>query len=223
MNMKIKYDYNQNNQIIIKNDLNSEIDTSIIDTSKGKKKNIDKIIKILYLKEGDKVKIFGEDFSKNNRNKYKIIYKNKKCKSKTFIENKEKTKNIEIKLQIFEDISNLDSMFEGCINLKDSKEISKLRTQKVKSMKKLFFQCSSLEFLPILSNFDLTNVTNIKGMFYGCSNITSIPDISNWNTSKIKDMSYLFYGCSQLIGMPDISNWNTSNINNISYLFYRCS
>ena len=104
MDMKIKYDYSQFNKMIFKNNLNNQIDTSIIDISKGKKKNIDKIIKILYLKKGDKVKIFGEDFSKNNRNKYKIIYKNKKCKSKTIIENKEKTKNIEIKLQIFEDI-----------------------------------------------------------------------------------------------------------------------
>ena len=49
--MKTKYNFSKNNQIIIKNKLNSEIDNSIIDISKGKKKNIDKIIKIEYLKK----------------------------------------------------------------------------------------------------------------------------------------------------------------------------
>ena len=103
MDMKIKYNYSQNYQIVIKNDLFSGIDTSIIDISKGKKKNIDRAIKLVYLKEKDKdkVKIFGEDFIKNNSIKCKIIYRNKKNTLKAFIENKEKNKNIKIKLQLF--------------------------------------------------------------------------------------------------------------------------
>ena len=113
MDMKIKYDYSQFNQMIFKNNINKQIDTSIMDISKGKKKNIDKIIKIEYLKgEDDNIKIFGEDFIKNNRYKCKIIYKNKKNKLKAFMENKEKNKNIKIKLQLLDELSNLDSMFE---------------------------------------------------------------------------------------------------------------
>ena len=53
MDTKIKYKYSQNNQLVIKNI--SELDISIIDISKGKKKNMDKIIKIVYKKEKDKV------------------------------------------------------------------------------------------------------------------------------------------------------------------------
>ena len=49
--MKTKYDYKQNIQIIIKNKLNSEINYSLIDISKGKKKNINQIMKIEYLKK----------------------------------------------------------------------------------------------------------------------------------------------------------------------------
>ena len=90
--MKMKYDYSQDSQLIIKT--KSEIDNSIIDISKGTKKNSDKIIKIVYQKGNYIVKIFGEDFIKNNRNKCKIIYNHKKTKLKTSIENEENIKKL---------------------------------------------------------------------------------------------------------------------------------
>ena len=218
--MKMKYDYNQDSQLIIKT--KSEIDNSIIDISKGKKKNSDKIIKIVYQKGNYIVKLFGEDFIKNNRNKCKIIYNQKKNKLKTSIENEENNKKIKIKLQLLEDLSNLDFMLEVCKTLIDFKEISKLKTQKVKSMKRLFYECSSLEALSI-SSWNLINVTNIKEMFFGCSSLESLPDISNWDTSKIITMSYLFVGCSKLKSIPDISKWNTGNVTTISHFFDGCS
>ena len=50
----MKYNYNQNTIIIIKSNINSKIDSSIIEKSKAKKKHIDKIIKIKYKNESNK-------------------------------------------------------------------------------------------------------------------------------------------------------------------------
>jgi len=57
--MKMIYNFNQNSKIVIKSDINSKIDFSIIEISKAKKKHIDKIIKIKYKNESNNVKIFG--------------------------------------------------------------------------------------------------------------------------------------------------------------------
>ena len=212
------YEYSQYKQIIIKGNTSNKFDNNILEESRGKRYNKDNIIEMIHLNESNRVKIFGNKFKDNNKNKCKIIYKNKKYNLKEDIEEEKKNKYIILKLQFLEDFSSLDSMFEGCKSLVYLSVLSNIKTNKVQSMENLFYGCSSLKNLPDISNWDLKNVTNIKGMFYGCSKLKNLPDISNWNTKNVNNISYLFYGCSQLQSLPDLYNWDINNVRDISYM-----
>ena len=76
------------------------------------------------------IRIFGENFVKNNKNKCKIIYKNKIYDLKEYFEeiddnyNRE-AKEIKLKLIFWENITDMSYMFEGCSQLKSMSEYSK--------------------------------------------------------------------------------------------------
>ena len=154
----------------------------------------------------EKTKILGEKFIKRNKNKCKIIYKNKIYELKEYIEDIDiynHTKDlIKLKLIFVHEIIDMSYMFYNCnylISLSESKKVDKN-----------------------LSYFQMY-IINMHYMFYGCNSLISLPDISNWNTSKVKNMSNIFYECNSLISLPDISKWNTSNVNNMQNMFYKCN
>ena len=147
-------------------------------------------------KEG-KMKLFGKDFIKNNKNKCIMIIEGKEEEIKEYIniDKKLKDKNIlEIKL----------------------KEITT-----VTDMSYMFFYCSNLTSLSDLSRWDIKNVTNMNHMFSFCFNLTSLPDINKWNIKNVTDISYIFYNCNNLSLLPDISKWK--NVTNKSYMFEGCN
>ena len=76
---------------------------------------------MIYRKEDnkDKIRIFGEHFVKNNKNKCKIIYKNKVYPLKEFLIDKGFKYQHEIKIQILlgKYIYNKSYMFDGCTSL----------------------------------------------------------------------------------------------------------
>ena len=156
---------------IIQRHANSEVNKSLIELSKGRNQVNDNIIKSKYFYDGNKVRIIGKVFKEKNRKKCVIIFQNKKYNLKEFIDEEIKTKFIKIKLQLLDSFVNLDSMFKECKSLESLTELSKLKTDKVKSM---------------------------KDLFNGCSKLTDISDISNWNTKDVKYMNNFFKGCSSL-------------------------
>ena len=98
------------------------------------------------------IRIFGENFVKNNRNICTIIIdeKENELMEKYNIKNYNK-KKLEIKL----------------ININD-----------VIDMSYMFSKCSSLTNLPDISKWNTNNVKNMSGIFYGCSSLSNLPDIS---------------------------------------------
>jgi len=208
--------------IIKKRNKNSKINNSILEISKRKqqKKNI---ITILYLNKDNKsskpIKLFGEKFITNNRNKYKIFINNKIIKNGLI---KSEEELIKIKLRFYDDPIKLDFMLEGCINLIDVSGIEKLKTHKVKSMSHLFYECESLESLPDISKWDISKVKDISYLFSGCIELNSLPDISNWKTNNVVKMRCLFANCPKLETLPDISNWDISKAKDIGALFLEC-
>ncbi len=116
-------------------------------------------------------------------------------------------------------VTNMQSMFDGCSNL-TSLDLSSFNTSKVKNMSYVFYSCSNLTELNV-SNFDTTNVTNMNAMFYSCGKLTSL-DVSNFNTSNVTSMSCMFFNCGKLTSL-DLSSFNTSKVTNISSMFYNCS
>ena len=145
-------------------------------------------INIIYkIKDNDKkVKIFGSEFVKNNKNNCEIIYEDK-----------------EYELNEYFNIPN---------NIKDEIKIKLRGINNIINMSCIFYECSSLLSIPDISKWNTSKVTNISYLFGKCENIENIPDISNWNTSNVKYMHGIFMGCKSLKSLPDISKWDTSNV-----------
>ena len=236
------YNINKNNNIINKNELEK---VNIL-------KEIHSIdeIKIIYRKHinSNKIRIFGDKFIENNKDKCHIIYKGKQYILTSHITLNNKSE-VEIQLRginkiidmeyIFEDCNSLfdipditnwntrkvikmNRMFSGCNLLKHIPNISTFDTHNVVDMSDMFSGCESLISLPDISNWDMANVYNLKGMFFNCKSLKSLPDISKWKINKVINMKSLFHFCSSLTSLPDISNWNTSKLSNMSNIFYDC-
>ncbi len=98
------------------------------------------------------IKIFNQKFILNNMKRSKIIINNKQYDLK---ENKESiiNKDSKIRINFFDNIIKLNSMFEGCESLSSA-----------------------------LINFNTKYLKTINNLFYGCSSLLNIDDISNnWN------------------------------------------
>ena len=204
------------------------------------------------IKGFDKIRLFHEDFVKNNKENCILLIDGKEMKLLDYLDvknivNKEilEVKLIEIKpitnmYRMFRDcynvvslpdfsewdtsnVNNLHSLFNGCALLPFLPDISKWNTSNVTDIGYLFWGCQSLNSLPDISKWDTSKVNIMRGIFCDCFHLKSLPDISRWNTSKVTDMAKLFQSCNSLENLPDISNWNTANVNDMSRLFYGCS
>ena len=188
----------------------------------------------------DNIKLFGENFIKNNKDKCKIIYNDKEYEIKQYFydfENNYKYPGkIKLKLKIFATIINMSSMFDGCDTLLSFQDILQnnepLNKEQIASISLSYNEkkdiTNALGGVDIfskdnpLSSLINSKVTNVSQMFSGCKSLISLPDISKWNTENIIDMSYMFYDCNSLISLPDISKWNTENVTNMDRMFCEC-
>ena len=116
----------------------------------------------------DKIKLFGEEFVKNNKDHCKFIFDYKEYDLETEL-----------------DIKNYESN-KGII------EIYLINTQNITDASNMFYKCDQLLSLSDIKNWNISNITNISKMFYGCASLISFPDISNWDTSNIINMKELF-------------------------------
>ena len=94
-----------------------------------------------------------------------------------------------------EKVTNMRSMFSGCICLK-SLDVTNFNTANVKDMRDMFYDCRNLAELN-LSNFNTANVENMRSMFSECKNLAEL-DLSNFNTAKVMNMGTMFSGCLNL-------------------------
>jgi len=161
-----------------------------------------------------KIRIFGDKFVENNKNKCKMIINDNEYELNTHINEDiiNRKKSFEIKLKEIETITDMSYMFYECTDLPYS---SQWDTFNVKNMSYMFYKCDNCNSFDC-SKWDTSNVTNMTHMFYNC---TKLPNISKWNTSHVKNMNSMFYNCKDL---PDISKWNTSNVIDMSEMFCNC-
>ena len=166
--------------------------------------------KIIYSidKKNSKIKIFGEDFVKNNKlNCYLIIDGELKglCEYLELNNYQKQKHEIEIILVEIKTINDISHMFYSCSLLKCLPDIDKWETKNVTNMSFMFCYCSSLQSLPGISKWDVQNVKYMKYMFYGCKSLISFPDISKWNTKNLIDKEGMFDKCDLLKSLPKIS------------------
>ena len=197
----------------------------VIEGNKKYKNNKCTMIYSLINVEEKKIRIFGAEFVRINKdNCYIIINGDKKkdlCEFYEYDNNYEE--NISIELIMNEEVTKINQLFYGCTSLISLSDISYWNTSKITEMEFIFCECSSLSSLPDISKWDTSNVNKMNGMFNGCKSLTSLPDISNWNISKVIDINYMFANCSSLLKLPDISKWNINNVSNLSGIFSGCS
>ena len=146
-----------------------------------------------------RVKIFGKDFSKINKNNFELIYNEEKIELSEFLDlknDKKGNKVIEIQLRKINNITNISMMFADCKQLISIKSVSKFETKNVTNMSFMFKGFSSLLFFGDISYRDISNFKDISSMFQDCSLLSSLPDISKWDTSNVINMKKIFYGCS---------------------------
>ena len=148
-------------------------------------------------KGGHKKRILGEKFVEKNKDKCKIIYKNKEYKLKEYFEDIDDHYNpldlIIFKLCIDNNISDMSCMFYGCASLISLEDVSILNIKNIIDMSSMFYNCISLISLPDISMWNTNNVTNMNEIFYNCISLTSLPDISKWNTNCATDISGFFF------------------------------
>ena len=91
------------------------------------------------------IQIFGDTFVENNKDLCKIVYNNKEYDLTTKFDCKDIKDNIlKIKLKGINNVTDLESMFEGCSQLSPLSNFSNWDTTDVISMYRLFKNCKCL-------------------------------------------------------------------------------
>jgi len=172
------------------------------------------------------IRLFGDKFVENNKNKCKIIIDKKEGNLFAWWEVDKEYKNeefLEITLKGLTKVTNMSHIFNGCSTLISFDDISNLDMKNVTDISFAFYGCDSIEVMPDISNWDTSKVTDIESIFCYCQSLKYLPDISKWNTSNVTNMSYIFYGCSALLSIPNISKWNTNKVTQLNSIFSKCS
>ena len=185
---------------------------------------VEKYQMIYELKQKCTIKrILGEEFYKNNYNKEKMIYKNKKLVHlrglfdlKNIIND-----NLKIKMILSKDCYNKSCMFKDCSSLIQLKFYNNIYNDDGKDI--LFDNKNILDYD---YNNKYTNNNDNDKILFPLYEIEMIPKLQtnirkdySWNT-KISVMNEIFSNCSSLISLPDISKWDTTNVIDINKIFY---
>lgn len=105
-------------------------------------------------------------------------------------------------------ITDVSSMFSGCINLKKIDGIDNLITSSYNgSLGSMFSSCYKLEKLNI-SEWDTTNVTNISSIFSNCWTLKEL-DLTSWNVGNVTNFQSAFNNLK--LKKLDISGWDFSS------------
>ena len=179
----------------------------------------------------NKLRLFGDEFVKNNKDKCFIIVDGKMQQLTSHIIINEKMRYevfIEIKLQEIQTITNMSQMFCRGIGEEDRMllisipNIYNWETRYVTDMSYLFCGCEELESLPDISSWNTSKVKDFSNMISYCWNLETLSDISNWDTSNVVNMSHMFANNWRLKSLPNISKWNTSKVEDMEHMFTRC-
>ena len=153
------------------------------------------------------VKIFNEEFVKNNKDKCKLIVNNFEIELQSQLDiNKYYSKppeKIIIKLKNVNSIKSMKNAFRDT-DLITAPDLSKFNTSKIESFEGTFRNCHRLENLPQL-DWDVRNVKSTRDMFRGCTNLKNL-SLQNWQTKNNKDMSNMFLDCISLTSIKGLEH-----------------
>lgn len=117
------------------------------------------------------------------------------------------------------DVTNMDCMFDGCINLTEL-DVTGFDTSNVTGMRLMFRSCRNLAELDV-TGFDTSKVIRMGYMFQNMCALVEL-NVGGFDTSKVTDMPYMFNGCVNLTEL-DLTNFDTRKVTNMDYMFNNCS
>ena len=179
--------------------------------------------------EEKKIKIFGDDFVKNNKDKCIILYKNEIFplqKYFLFKDIEKRDQKLEIHLIEFIFITNRSYMFDGCKSLEEF--------ELFKGNEKVDVEEKELDSEDFYSNIDniCTDKSNPLYIFENYSSIPFATDKNKINSvveilddlpSFLEKMSFMFNDCKSLISLKGLSEWDIINVTDLTKIFKGCS
>jgi len=101
----------------------------------------------------EKLRIFGDKFVENNKENCVLNVKDKEYDLSSYFDLDKFSGEDEfiIKLKIKNIITNPSFMFKGCSSLKNIRNLTALKTDKITNIKFMFCECSSLKEIPDIS------------------------------------------------------------------------
>ena len=212
------------------------------------------ISKMIYLNKpkSGRIKIFGENFVKNNKGRSLIMYKNNIFELNEYfsIEDIEDENKVEILLIELDDISNKSYMFQDChlleefssyIENKKESEIITIDEHSLYSNIRINISenntdtenNSTVADLLIILNKNIkfnksfsNSLSPLNDNKYTSSELdpkSSLSDIQKKDTIYLINISNLFEGCKSLISIKGISDWFTEYVVDMRALFNDCS
>ena len=138
-------------------------------------------------KEGEKIKLFGEQFVKNNKDKCKIIYDNNSYDlTDYFVLTKiPKSQTLKITLIGIKNITNISGIFSFNYKIMSAPDIHQWNTNQITDMSYAFNGCFKLKDFKGISKWNTENVTNMSQMFSNCEDSKELPNISKWKLGKV--------------------------------------
>ena len=183
----------------------------------------------------NKVRIFGESFVYNNKDKCKIIFQDKQYEIKNFFEEIDSKYNnkdeIRFILNLNNNINDLSCMFDECNTLSSISEITETSllgnsnfvdmASSIPKSDSLFYSSEeskindscetekSNEINPILIPSTISSIPkNINSKSTDIDeSINKDKKFSTISSLKLKNIYKMFCGCNSLISLPDISKW----------------
>ena len=197
----------------------------------------------------DPLKIIGNNFYRQNRNKAKLIINNKKYSLKEYIDNI-KGEEIKIKMILNKNISNKSYMFKDCDSLIEFSITNNIL--EFIDIDEYHYQnnYSNIEYNEIKETLWIEDEPEFCDLYSGIDDIDGIsnPFLENNTSSYIKTQSeeisefskkslleiielkyncsnleYIFYKCSSLKSIINITKWNTNSVTDMSFMFWGCS
>ena len=190
------------------------------------------LYKMTYKKDNNStdLRVLGEIFVKNNRNKGILIINNKKKKFPlNGLISYDDLKKYTIKLLLERNTCNKSYLFKDCKSLESLSLLPDkgfLKNEKnydddyfsefdktLSTLSKISYYESSYSNNKI-DNFKNEITFSYTGSFYFV--LTELKPIF------VTDIRYMFYNCESLLSLPDLSKLITNEVTNMSYIFFNC-
>ena len=127
------------------------------------------------------------------------------------------------------EVTNLESMFDGCSVLANGTSdgtlnLNQFSSAGIISAENMFYGCAALENVSLGGFGEASVLTSTKSMFDGCGALSSLA-IDAFDTSNVEDMSSMFKGCDDLtrIGTGSSYTLQINSATTIKDIFNGCT